>query len=319
MRPATRARVEAAARELGYRSLPGVRQLMQQLRTARKPGLRAELAMLHCDTDRLRVEGNPIAESIVRGAVNEAKVLGYRLERFVVGKGGFTQSRLQQMLDARGIHGCLVYPGQFVPEPEHLDWARFSWVRIGYAMQPPFFQEIVSNHLQLIRLALEHASAGGARRICLVLNHAYDRVTRGAYLAGFLDWQHRLPAGEKLPPVVLVEDVPAAVTALRTAIRQHKPDLIIVPNAVVFAPLLMRAGLSIPGKTRLLSLHVSAEERETAGIDQQDELLGAMAVRQLDAAITHFRTGVQAAHSITLVDGVWRAGAHVPSTAATGR
>lgn len=312
VKPATREHVACTARELGYRSLPGVRQLMQQLRTARKPGLRAELAMLHCDADKVPVAGNPIAESIVRSALQEAARLGYRLERFTVGKGGLTQPRLQQVLDARGIHGCLVYPGQFVPESGGLNWQRLSWVRIGYAMQPPFFQEIVSNHLQLVRLALEHAVAARARRIGLLVNGRFDRVTRGAYVAGFLDWQHRRAPAVALPPVMLPEEAAPAVAALKAALRRLRPDLLIVPNAAVFAPLLKRAGARVPADVRLVSLHVAAGDTEVAGTDQRDELLGAMAVRQLDVALTHFRTGVEAEHAVTLVDGVWRAGASLP-------
>ncbi|MFO1449059.1 MAG: LacI family DNA-binding transcriptional regulator [Opitutaceae bacterium] len=307
--PTTRERIVEVARKLGYRSLPGVRQLMFQLRTGRAPAAtQAELALISCVNQEFPVDGNPIVKAVFRGAATEAGTLGYRLERFVVGPGHLSQTRLRQILVARGIQGCLVYPGQFVPESDPLAWGSFAWVRIGHTLQPPRIPEVVSNHLQLLKLALEHATARGECRIALALTPAYDRVTLGAYVAGFLEWQHRRPAGILLEPLHLSDDLDAAASRLRSLVTKVKPEVVVVPNARALAPVMKRAGLVPSSLPPCISLHVSTGERWYAGIDQRDALLGAMAVRQLDGAITRFRTGLEAEPAVTLVDGVWRDG-----------
>src|SRR5690606_18960558 len=90
---ATRERIQVLAEKLGYRPDPAVSELMGRLRKSRIAGLEPIAWLTSYDT----IGGwrtNPGTSEMYRGAADQARKLGFRLEEFSLNTPGMTPKRL---------------------------------------------------------------------------------------------------------------------------------------------------------------------------------------------------------------------------------
>src|SRR6185369_2224735 len=103
--PGTAARVKKAAKEAGYRRNPLAGALMSELRRSRGTAFRGVLAAVDFhEPDRPDYAARYHRELVI-GAETRSTELGFKVEKFVVGRAGLSVHRLDSILQSRGIHG----------------------------------------------------------------------------------------------------------------------------------------------------------------------------------------------------------------------
>lgn len=200
---ATRARIRAIADELGYRPNPFVSAFV----AARHRGdqtRRAVLAYITGDEDD--VGGKAVMASyrdFFEGTQARAQELGFGIEHFWLGDPKLTCSRFNQITETRDIHGLIIAPLKVMHRTLDIDWARFSAVAYGYSMSEPRIHRVSPNFYQSMIDAMRRCREAGYRRIGLMLDENADRKNDHLWLSAFLSAQLRVPAAERVSPLLL--------------------------------------------------------------------------------------------------------------------
>jgi DNA-binding LacI/PurR family transcriptional regulator len=175
--PATRRKVEQAARRLGYRPDPRLHALAAR----RWPhGRRSGQAVIVYAVDEYTVAStSKLAEGRRR-----AEALGYRLEVLRLDQLD-EPAAVQANLLQRGVHGLVL--DLHVPDrlPD-FDWDRFCIVLLGEELPHLSFHRVGTDWRQVMRLALDHAPGDAGRRIGFVLRPLIGRELYRNLLAEML-------------------------------------------------------------------------------------------------------------------------------------
>ena len=180
---ATRDRVLAAARELGYKKHPLLAGLMST-RLRLSPGTgNSVLAFLtdfdHCD----RWKESPTAVEMLAGAKRRAQALGFRIETFWLGDPAVRPVRLAEILTTRNIHGLLLAPTHQPRGFFAFDFAPFAVVGLGMSSETSAVLTVAHDHFGGMRTALQQCVKAGRRRIGVVLNIEANESVRSKWLA----------------------------------------------------------------------------------------------------------------------------------------
>ncbi len=323
---ATRDRLQALAREMGYRPDPALQALLAYRRHARPQREVPPIAYLtHWDTRWGWTQ--PRAQARFHaGAASKAFQLGYSLEHFWLGEPNLTHQRMSDILFARGITGLIV--ASHLPEsdvPLRLDWSRFSAVRIDYYPHDPELHTVTNDHRAIAQAAVRRTIAAGYRRIGFVMPSWWDEFSDRTWSAGFLAEQRVLAPRERIP-LLEAEDrrtargtQPAGHRALvsRKAFeawyRRYRPEVLISKEQFV-QPRLAEMGLSVPKDVAFVEIFLDPDDR-TAGVRHNCERVGELAVEILVGQMQQHSYGIPLFPTTTLVEGTWFDGASLPARA----
>ncbi|HMP75702.1 MAG TPA: LacI family DNA-binding transcriptional regulator [Kiritimatiellia bacterium] len=307
---ATRARIQAAAGQLGYQRNPAFGELMSQMRLKGHGARQATLALFNANRDAAAFRTHPTIPEYVKGCERRAGLLGYSLDTFWLHEPGIDGGRWIQILEARGIRGVVLVglmdenqvPPHFQPVV-----GRFPAVVTGVRTHDPAISFACVDHHGLALLAVEQALALGYRRPALVLDPVIDRLVEGRFTAGFLIGQRHLARGDRLPPFTQFGDPKRAPARLRAWMRRHRPDAVFtLYNAV--RRWLEAGGWRIPEKLGLIQLEWRAAQPEWAGMHQHNDLVGAAAIDMLVGMIHRGESGPPAHPRATLIEPSWQSG-----------
>lgn len=307
--PARRAQIQRAANSLGYRPDPLLAALAAYRRGRGDAPIVATLAWLNQWPDPRALRRWREFDLFWRGAAHAASGLGYRLEEFVVGRDGRAVERL---LTARGVRGLLLPPHAGGLELRDFDWGRRAVVKLGLSLAQPIAHTVVSDQSEGAALAFRRAWDLGYRRIGFVSSERFERNTRGNFRAGFLLQQSELVSrSARLKPLVLPDDAPTGpVGPLRMWLQRARPDAVVSSVAGLRA-MLDRLHVVVPRDLAVAGTSV-LDGKFAAGINQQCEEIGAVAVRTLAGMIQQGQTGVPATVQRILVEPVWVDGESLP-------
>jgi len=305
-----RQKVQATAREMGYRPDPMLGALARYRADRSSRGIRAELAWVNCwpEPERLRHYGE--FDLYWQGARVEAERAGYRLEEFRC-PGELTPERLEQIFRARNIRGLLLTPAWSTDQPDWGGFHRelFSVVRFGYSLASPPAHVVTSDQVLDGLLAYESMWSRGYRRIGMVMwTTQGTRAVR--FSAGYLYGQLRMGARPKLLPLSLSENRQESGSRLKAWLKQTRPDAILTDIAELPA-MLTQAGYAVPQDVGLAALSV-LDGHADAGINQNSEEIGRAAVQTLISLVNHYERGVPQIPREVLVAGRWVDGASLP-------
>lgn len=301
---ATRERITALAQRMGYRRNPLVSALMAGLRTRRAPGHDAHVIAY---VESFGPDATPQqAASLGRyraGAMEGAALHGYRLERFQLGADGLTEARLEQVLEARGIRGVvfapLPRPGSALTRP----WSNHALAAVGYSLAQPRLHRAVNHQVHSIRLAIAELTAIGYRRFGFVVSRHEDARTERNWMSAILLAQHEMAGTERSAQVFLADRIERG--PLAAWCRAERPEVIVTTEEQVDAMLGRTRGLERLG---FAHLHLTTTQRGSAGIDQNNERVGAaavdLAVEQLHANLH----GLPENPKTVLIEGRWERG-----------
>jgi LacI family transcriptional regulator len=305
---ATRERIKAAARELGYRPNPLVAALMSSLRGPGRARLDANIALVSVTSARALGKVHAGALDVLAAARAHAEAYGYQLTEIPVDAVESAHKDIRRILRARNIVGLLLNDtGQLLSHLD-LDWDQFSVVRIGTAEPPLRFNTVTSDHYRIMDTALATLLARGYRRIGLDLPRWAREVSDFRYEAAFYRHQH-LPDGQRLVGPFF-DGQPGSAHALDWA-RAEKLDALVTPEGKLLRAARQR-GMRVPEELALAHTDVATTGMGGwAGMRQDRQTLVKAAMDLLVADCSHNRRGPPA-HALSIgVPGRWVDGASV--------
>lgn len=302
--------VKATAEAMGYRPDP-VMTAFTRYRGGKRPArIRDVLIWLNLWDSKTGLQGFREFAAYWRGARAAAERHGYHLED-MHWDGSASTGRLDTILRTRNVGGILLPPVHHQPDLARLSWGEFSFVRFGYSIKGLPGHIVTSDQLGDALMAFEKIRATGYERIGFVAHsHAFTRFAAGVAIG-----QLALRDSLRVPGIVLPEK--DAEKALRSWVARHRPDAILSDIPGIKA-LLGRAGLHVPRDMGLAVTSVLDCDAD-AGINQNSEEIGRVAVETLVSLIYNHERGFPRHIREVLVAGDWVDGSSLPPRTVGGR
>ena len=302
--PSTAARVKKAAREAGYRRNPLAGALMSELRRSRGTAFRGVLAAVDFFEPNRPDYAERFHSELVLGAQTRSAELGFKVEKFVVGRAGLTVQRLDSILQSRGIHGIFLLPAWDEPDLTNLDWTSYAGIYTDYIIERPALHSVCSDHYRSLLAALQRLAGLGYTRPGLFIQKHHDERLQHRWEAAFRTFQEN-HAGIRLVPPLIVERF--SREAFLPWFRRHKPDVVIAHNTEAM-DWMESAGAEIPATHGFVSLNVLMKTRPCAGLDLQPRQLGARGAELLIAQLQRNEAGIPEWPSTTTIPAHWADG-----------
>ena len=177
----TRDIIRAMAKELDYHRDPLLDAFnFHRARVSQRPRTINSAFVVHAGATRF-FGGNHYQPLVYAGAKAAAEARGHTLDIFVVGRDHLSPSRLNTILNARGITSVLLSTFEIDIAQLELDWSQFCAVKIECLHLTPNIDAVSNDQLQAARLAMRRLRKLGYRRIGLAT--AREDQTRLAELA----------------------------------------------------------------------------------------------------------------------------------------
>lgn len=309
VKAATRAKVEAAARRLGYRKNTAA-ALMSSRRT--RTNQKAAFAMWL--TAYPGVHGAvPPWELAVRHARLAAEEAGLIFDHLNIGSASEARVVLRQVR-ARGCDGVVWGRCRLDGLPA-FPWEEFCVVSTEQARAAEGFDVVRSNFFRnTVNLLVQLRSAGYERiGVCLrehTPRHPDDEARYGGTVA-FLDL-HVAPQN-RIPPLVVHYRLGETTERIKEWVLQYKPDVVVGSNQEEYRDLL-KAGFEIPRHFSYVALHVAAAQSGfIAGLQLNEELVPRVAIGALLEKMRHTHRGLSPHPRETLVNPPYLPGLSCPT------
>ena len=299
--PVTALRVKKAAREAGYRRNPLAGALMSELRRSRGTSFRGVLAAVDFNEPDRPDSAARFHSELVAGAQTRATELGFKLEKFSVGRAGITVQRLDSILQSRGIHGIFLLPAWDEPDLSHLDWTRYAGIYTDYIIERPALHSVCSDHYRSLLAALQRLATLGYTRPGLFLQKHHDERLQHRWGAAFRTFQENHANIRAVPPLI-VETFSREV--FLKWFRRHKPDVVLAHNTEAI-DWMESAGAKIPSMHGFVCLNVLMRTHPCAGLDLQPRQLGARGAELLIAQLQRNEAGIPEWPSTTTIPAHW--------------
>lgn len=304
---AMRERVQKTAQEMGYKPDPMLSALAHYRRGKIKAPIGAELAWINHWPNPKKLRSFKEFNLYWKGAFEEADRCGFRLEEFVLDKT-LSPPRLAQILRARGIRGIFLPPrGDTEPDYGDFRWDDFCIVRFGHSISFPHAHLVTSDQLTDGLIAFENIWRNGYQRIGLVTSSKMH--TR--FSAGFFYGQLKRSPNTRLPALVMSQDNRKQDRQLLTSwLKRNRPDAILT-DVGELPDVLKTVGYRVPKDIGLATTSI-LDGNADAGIDQNSEEIGRVAVQLLISLINHNECGIPNICREVLVEGRWVNGSTLP-------
>ena len=321
----TKDRLRALAAKLGYTPDPMMQALVAYRSRNKARRNIPTLAYLTNWNTRWGWKKTTAHPEFHAGAVAKARDLGFKLDHFWLREPDLTQDRLSTILCSRGITGLIIAShGRDMGDALQLDWARFSAVKIDYFPHQPLLHNVTNHQCDIVRLAMQKVVAAGYRRIGFVMHRGWDHAVDHYWTAGFLCERQHLDESEHVPAHIFpalhpVENwfnehkapVTVDTAEFQAWFTRHRPEVIISKASFVL-PALKELGLRVPQDVALVDIFLDDLSGAVAGVRQNHETVGALAVELLAGQLQHSKFGVPEIPTTTFVEGTWFDGATCP-------
>lgn len=307
---ATREKVRAIAKEMGYKPNPKIATLMSEVAKTHHTESGEHLAFL---TSHRTEHGWKKWDHITRyfeGARERAAEYGYVLDPFWALDPKRPATQLAKTLWSRGIKGGLVAPlgadAVFGNRRTFdFDWERFSLVELDETLDSPNLIRARHDHFSGMLLLAHALESLGYRRIGLTMSRETEMRTRHRWYAAYMLW--RKTRGLENDISILFYDTLDGAAAKKW-IRGSGIDVVVSVDSTLF-DLLQEEGMSIPGDVGFCLL----DRPETgncplSGIGQNARLIGQSAMDILVGLVRRGERGVPGHPSQWICDGQWIAG-----------
>jgi LacI family transcriptional regulator len=306
-----REQVQLLAKEMGYRPDPILSSLVVYRQSKRPAPIHSAIAWINHwerpeDLRKVR-EFN----AYWSGASLAAERFGYRLDEFVW-QPEFTPQRFETILQTRNVRGVLIPPHHDSPDWGSFQWDHFSVIRFGSSVRSPNTHSVTADHMQGMVNAMEKIHAFGYKRIGLVVPGVFDLRLGCSWTGGYIASQRLLHLAHALPPLITLEKMSDAAFEEKFSrwLRKNKPDAILTVDGRIL-PALKQMNLRIPEDVAVASTTI-ADIPVSAGLNQNSEEIGRVAVETLISLINSNDRGKPAVPRRILVEGTWVDGASLP-------
>lgn len=315
--PATRKRVKALARKLGYRPDPMMSALVAYRQSLRPQAFQGVLGWL---TNYPTADGWRVGQQLGyhAGARRRANELGYELADFWLKEPGITQRRLRQIMVTRNVQGLIVAAQ---PQPRttiDFDWSGLAAVSLGYSLVEPKLHLVMNHQFRNMVALIQQLILRGYRRVGLAMPASRDERVEHNYLAGYLMGLHGLPQAASLPPY-FPEQLDA--TGFLAWQEEAQPQVIVTEagSAGRLASWLDASKQRVPVQVGLALTNTPYREKRFSGINENPELVGATAVDVVVGMIHRNEFGVPRNARHILIQGTWQEGKTIRPSASAAR
>lgn len=292
--------IRAKAVELGYRQNWALSRLMRATRLSSSSGYLETIAAITTG------KGNHMSKEY-QGLRQQAELLHFRLDEFTPKLEGITGRRMASILEARGIRGVILVPGE-ARTPTHywLPSDRFICVLLGKSLRNHGMPRVQHDHYQAGIMAMNRLRRQGYRRPGLVIRSGFHERSWRSYAAAMAAYA---PAGMDPGRAVCFrpgeEDLNPE--ALRTWLRRFRPDSVLVENSSTAQIL-----LHLNGALGLVVMNASPEDGHWAGVVQQNLQIGREAIHLLAGRLFGEYPYDSGNPAVVNVPGLWQDGGSLP-------
>lgn len=301
----TRARVESAAKRLGYRTNPLVSALMSCHLQLKGNVRRLTLAYINSHPRSDPWEGYDAYVRMFAGASARAEEMGSKLEEFALRDAGMAPSRLRVILKARGIQGLLAGPLPGNETTLRMDVRGFAVVGLGMSIIEPAIMRVACDLYHMARLAVQECARIGYRRIGFAVSMEMSQRLEHRLLAGYRQGLFDLGWQETVLPLL------APLTSkfagyLKDWCRREEPEV------VIFGTFDEECQRAVPATIGCVATCVSSLGSPLTGTFQNERLVGEIAVEQLLNQLYHNSTGPLDEPRTYMLRGTWNPGKTAP-------
>lgn len=309
-----RREVLRAVKEMEYVPDPLFGQLAayRQNRTAEK--IHSSIAWVnHWDEPERLLSRHKEFAAYWRGATAAARERGYRVEE-IRWPADCSARRFEQILFTRGIRGILIPPHLVSPDWENFNWNKFSIIRFGASVHTPDSNVVTSDQYRATVMAVTKIHQYGYERVGLVVGNKFDLRLGGVYQSGFKWAQQLLQPKVKVPALVVdADDYEPRAEAVRRSLKKwlvtHRPDAVFTTEVRV-PGMIQELGCRIPQDIAVAGS--SCDVPVEAGVNQNSEAIGRLAVEMLLKQINFNECGEPSAPCRILIESLWQDGRSLP-------
>ncbi|MBP7142302.1 MAG: LacI family DNA-binding transcriptional regulator [Opitutaceae bacterium] len=312
--PAVKARIRKIARSMGYRPNAKIRELMTHVSQSKTGRFQACFGVISLyDTERPWEQSLHLSR-MYGGMAKRAEELGYRLDPLWLKAPGMSFRRAREILEARGIDGLLCFgsPEFGARFPSELEG--FAIVTQGLSIGVPMHR-VISDGYSDTWNALDRVHRRGYRRPGLVLGFYEDQRNRHANASAYLGWCEQMMASAERVPILRIDQVD--VDLLGTWLQRHSPDVVIFDHHYSmiepFKAAIRQLGLSMPGKPGVAVVSQIVRGTGFAGMEENQQLMGAWAVELLAGRIVNRDFGLPTQARVEMVESRWVPGDSLPA------
>lgn len=305
---ATRQRVQALAKELGYKPNPYVSALMRTRRTRGSTAAQPILAIVGCfDTpDGWKTTSAVTIRQMREGAIERAVARGYQCQDFWLWQDSMSPERFSQMLHTRSISGVLLGPLAENVELPPLKWDNFSAVGLSTPFRSRAITTVCNDHHLSSYRAVEEAHRLGYRRPGLVILESQHQRLLGRWEAGFRAAQQFLPDIASLPTLLMPSWNDRQ--RFRDWLKSAKPDVVVTSSGEPVHEMLTEEGIAIPRQLGLVALGCRELGHRFSGLYQNGHLIGSTAAEILIGMVERNERGLLDQATAVMVESRWNPG-----------
>ena len=295
--PQTAERVRAAAKAAGYESNPLTGTVMSLLRRSRSQKFRGVLAAIEVVDAVQPKHAVRYNERILAGVSERAEALGFKVERFELSPTGLKISRLDTILQARGIHAMVILPASGFPDLSNMHWQQYTAVYIDYFIDHPPLHCVCSDHYRSMIALLQQLYNRGFRRPGLFMEITHDERLHFRWEGAFLALQKYLPKITAVPALRLQSVTKEGFEAW---FKKYDPD-VVLGHLPVAMDWMKGCGARIPETHSFVCLNSLRTEGNCAALDLQASHLGARAAELVIGQLLHNEFGIPTEPSLTTI------------------
>ena len=157
---------------------------------------------------------------------------------------------------------------------------------------------------QGILKAAQHLEQRGYRRIGIAITHWIDNRADHTYSGALLHYQQTIPPRQRVPLLVIPDNVPSGASAFARWVRKHRPDVIISFDTYV-PEWLSGLGLRIPEDVGLVIHDWTDRMTNFAGIHHRRAHVAAAAVDLVATQLMHHEHGIPEVPRQILIPPAW--------------
>ncbi len=295
---ATRKRVHAAAKKLGYVPNPLVATLMEHVRSGRKLTDQGTLGVLTASPGKNAWLQSEVFSTYYRGLEEQALRRGYRTECLFLRQPGMTVAAANRILNARDIRAIIVADPSWPAAFRGFPWHHYAVCRSAWWRRPsPMLDTVVSDHFHNLGMAFTRLQHQGCTRIGLCLH----KITSSRWIGAYLFHQSTLPQRRQLPIFQGPSDS-CGPEAFLNWYKKWRPDGIL-SGGIEGWRWMQEIGVTTE-QTAFASLN-RPHDSPFGGIDENSPLIGAAACDMAINNLMHNELGVPKHAREILIKGGW--------------